>query len=152
MASSADGGRPASEITHHRETIRYIVLPMVGVGALMLVGAIIVLFLPGRLQVSLIADWLFTILFLCPIVLCLLPLCIVMVMGVVAMNKANNAAANPLRRLENFSANLKDRAVQATDTINRKTINASAKWAFVDRLLAVFDPPPSPSDDVNKEG
>jgi len=152
MASSGDSRRPASEVTHRRETIRGIVLPMLGVGTLILVGVIVVLLLPGRLQVSLIADWLLTILFLCPIALCLFPICILMVLAVVGMNRANQAAVNPLRRLENLSANLKDRAAQATDTINRQTINVSTRWAFIDRWLGIFDPPSSPSDEVNKEG
>ena len=96
MASSSDSRHPASEDTHRRETIRYILLPMVGLSVLVLAGAVISLLLPGRLQVSLIADWLLTILFLCPLALCLFPVCILMVAAIVGMNKAHSAIANPM--------------------------------------------------------
>jgi hypothetical protein len=152
MASATDKGHPASAMAHRRETFRYIVLPIIGVGALILVGIIIVLLLPGRLQVSIIADWLLMILFLCPMMLCLFPICILMVAAVAGMNKAHTAAANPLRRLERLSESLKERTVQATDNINHQTINVSTRWAFLERWLKVFDPPSEQSDDVNKEG
>lgn len=142
---------PASEDTHRRETIRYILLPMAGVVALVIIGAVISLLLPGRLQVSLLADWLLTILFLCPLALCLFPICILLVAAIAGMNKAHTAIANPLRRLEVLSGTIKERVSKTADTINHKTVDASAKWAFVDRLLAVFDPPKSPPSDMDKE-
>jgi hypothetical protein len=150
MALSPDSRHSASEDVHRRETIRYILLPMAGLVILILVGATISLLLPGRLQVSLIADWLLTILFLCPLALCLFPICILMVAAIVGMNKAHTSITNPLRRLESLSQTIKDRVSKTADTVNHKTVDVSAKWAFFDRLLSVFDPP-QPPNHMNKE-
>ena len=151
MVAPPDRGQFASKASFNRDMVRWIVLPIVGVGALVLLGTIIVLILPGRFQVSLIADWLVSVLFLCPMVVCLFPLCLLMILAIVGMNKAHQAVAKPLQRVETLSATLRDRTVQTTDAINRQTINASVKFAFIDRLLAVFDPPASPPDDLKKE-
>jgi hypothetical protein len=151
MSVSPEHGRLAAEIEHNRDVLRYIILPMIGVGALILVGILIVILLPSRLQVSIISDWLFSVLFLCPLVLCLFPVSIGMVLAVVGMNRAQNAAVNPLHKLINLSESVKNRTVQTTDAINQQTVSASTKFAFIDRLLAVFDPPSPPPDEVNKE-
>lgn len=151
MASPSDSRPSTAEVVHRRETLRYIVLPMVGVGLLVVAGAVISLLLPQRLQVSIIADWLLTILFLCPLALCLFPLCIVMVAAIFGMNKAHDALVSPLRRVGSLTETLKDRVSKTADTVNQKTVDASAKWAFVDRLLSVFDPPKTPPDRMKKE-
>jgi hypothetical protein len=151
MALPSDSRPSTAEEVHRRETLRYIVLPMVGVGLIVLAGAVISLLLPQRLQVSIIADWLLTILFLCPLALCLFPFCILMVAAVFGLNKAHDALVSPLRRVESLSETLRDRVSKTTDIVNQKTVDASAKWAFVDRLLSVFDPPRSPPDHMKKE-
>lgn len=151
MASPSDSRPSTAEAVHRRETLRYIVLPMVGVALLILVGAIISLLLPQRLQVSIIADWLLMILFLCPLALCLFPICIVMVAAVFGLNKAHDALVSPLRRVGSLTETLKERVSKTADVVNQKTVDASAKWAFVDRLLSVFDPPKTPPDHTKKE-
>lgn len=151
MALPSDSRRSVTEEVHRRETLRYIVLPMIGMVLLVLIGGMISLLLPQRLQVSIIADWLLTVMFLCPLVLCLFPICILMVGAVVGLNKAHDATAKPLRRIESFSAALNERVSKTADTVNQKTVDVSAKWAYVDRLLSVFDPPKSPPDHMKKE-
>lgn len=151
MASSPERGLSAAEQVHRHETIRYIVLPFIGVGVVLIAGVLLVLLLPGRLQVALIADWLLTILVLCPLVICLFPICILMVAAVVGMNKAHDALANPLRRLENLSETVTYQVSKTTDAINRQTVNASARWAFVDHLLSFFDPPAPPNQGEKEE-
>src|SRR5262249_33995513 len=108
MVVPPDSGIIASKTKHNRETLLSIILPMLGVGAVVLVGLIIVLLLPERLQVSLIADWLLSVLFLCPVVLCLFPLCIGLIAAIVGMNKAHDAMAKPLQRVQTLSALLRD--------------------------------------------
>lgn len=151
MVAPQDSGLVASKANFNRETLRWIILPIMGVLALVLLGIVAVLLLPKRLQVSIIADWLVTILFLCPTVLCLFPICVGLMAAVVGMNRAHNVVSKPLQRVESLSATIKDRTIQTTDTVNRQTINASVKLAFIDRLLAVFDPPQAPPTDSTKE-
>jgi hypothetical protein len=74
-----------------------------------------------------------------------------MILAIVGMNRAHQAVSKPLQRVEILSATLRDRTVQTADAVNRQTVNASVKFAFVDRLLAIFDPPESPPDDITKE-
>src|SRR5689334_12124786 len=107
MVAPTDRGQTASKTSYNRDMVRWIVLPIVGVGALVLLGTIIVLILPGRFQVSLIADWLVSVLFLCPMVVCLFPLCLLMILAVVGMNRAHQAVSKPLQRVETLSATLR---------------------------------------------
>jgi hypothetical protein len=151
MTPAIDGRQSAAELTHRRETLRYIVLPTVGLIALIALGVVIVLLLPKPGQVSLVADWMLTVFFLCPVMLCLFPIVILMVAAVAGMNKLHDKTLSPLKRVEHIAATLNTKIAQLTDTINHKTVNASVKVAFVDRLLSIFDPPSSPSPSGEKE-
>ncbi|MEO8612642.1 MAG: hypothetical protein ABI690_32410 [Chloroflexota bacterium] len=151
MVAPPDSGQINSKANHNFETVRWIVLPMIGVAALVLIGTIIVLLLPERLQVSTISDWLLSVLFLCPMVVCLFPICLLLILAIVGINRAHQAVSKPLQRVETLSATIRDRTVQTADMVNRQTVNASVKFAFIDRLLAVFDPPVAPPDDLTKE-
>lgn len=138
-----------SEKQLNRETRRYLILPMIGAGGVVVLGVVIALLLPSRFQISIIADWMTFVLMLCPLVICLFPLSVVLIVAIFGLAKLSDEAAKPLRRAEDFSKMLADRVVKTTDTINKQTINASARFAFVDRLLSAFDPPPN--GDVKKE-
>ena len=151
MESSPNGARSPAEMASQRDTLRFIVLPMMGLGLLVLGGAVITLLLPEQLQVSLIADWLFSVLFLCPLVLCTFPIFILLVVAVVGLNRVYDNATHPLRRLETLSLSLKDQSEGAMDAVSRFVIEASVRFAFIERLLGIFDPPPSPADDVSEE-
>jgi hypothetical protein len=151
MEASPNRARSAAELARQRDTLRFIILPMAGVGLLVVAGAVIIILLPERLQVSLIADWLLTILFLCPMALCLFPICILMIAAVVGMNRVHDSAAHPLQRLENLSVSVKERSEGAMDAVSRFVIEASVRFAFIERLLGIFDPPAPPTDEVNEE-
>ncbi len=151
MVAPPDSRQSASKANPNQDLLRWIILPIVGVGALVLAGTISVLLLPERLQVSLIADWLVSVMLLCPLAICLFPVCLLMVLAIVGMNRAHTAASRPLQRVELLSASLRDRTDNVADTVNRQTINASVRFAFLDRLLAIFDPPDSQPDTGAKE-
>lgn len=130
-----------SDQERQRETLRYLLLPMLGALLLVLIGAAVVLFLPQRSQVSIIADWMISVLVLCPVVICLFPICVGLIAAIAAMNRAHTLAAKPLRRVEDWSHTLAERTAKTTDALNQTTLSASARFAFVDRLLSTFDPP-----------
>jgi ABC-type methionine transport system permease subunit len=150
MTPARDGGRSPAEFTHRRETLLYILLPMLGVVALLGLGLGVVLLLPKPGQVSIIADWMFTVFCLCPAALCLFPMVILMVAAVAGMNILHDKTLPPLKRLEMMAATLNSKTAQLTNTIGRKTIDVSVKFAFVNRMLSIFDPP-SPSPNGEKE-
>ncbi len=139
MATDA-GTRPSTKI-HRGETLRYIILPILGVLAIILLGTVATLLLRRPVQVALLADWLLTVLVLCPMALCLFPVCILMIAAVAGLGKAHGLAAKPLRRLEDLSADLANKALTATDSINRQTVNVSTRFAFFDRWMSLFDRP-----------
>ncbi|MBZ0280334.1 MAG: hypothetical protein K8L97_06310 [Anaerolineae bacterium] len=138
-----------SDRERQRETLRYLLLPMLGALLVVLVGAAAVLFLPQRLQVSIIADWMMSVLVLCPVVICLFPICIGLIAAIAGMNRLHDAAAKPLRRAEDWSRTLAERTVKTTDALNERTVAVSTRFAFVDRLFSAFDPPSN--GDAKKE-
>jgi len=124
---------------HRRETFLWIILPFAGGGLLIAAGVVVAMLLPRRLQVSLLADFLLTILVLCPVVLCLLPLCILLVTAVFGMNRVHNNTAKLMGRAENYSETVSNRAIQTMDTVSRKSIGFNARFAYLDKLWGLFD-------------
>jgi hypothetical protein len=136
-----------SEIRHRRETIRYVILPFALVLLVVIVCLVGVFLLPLRAQVSVVSDVMLTVLMLCPAVVCMLPLAILMVSGVFAMNRAHDAAANPLRRLQAMSARLAARAESTGDTVNQQTIGLSSRLGGLYRFTAVLESDEGDDDD-----
>ena len=128
-----------SEIRHQRETLRLVILPMSLVVIAVVACLIGVMLLPRRAQVSVVSDVVLTVLMLCPAVLCVLPITILTISGILAMNRAHDAASGPLRRLEDMSARLAERAESSTDMVNRQTIGISARLGFLYRLMSKLE-------------
>lgn len=139
MEQPAD--QPTAESTHRRETLRYITLPMLGGGVVMLIPVILVLLIRERLPVSLIADWMLAVCVLCPLALCLFPVTIAMMVMAFGMNKVHDGLARPLRRAGVFSKSIVDRAARLTDSINRRSISLSTVLAPLNTLWGIFDRP-----------
>lgn len=139
--------RRPSQREHRRETLRFITLPFAGAVVLLLAGLALVLALPQRAQVSIIADWMSTVLILCPLTLCLFPLTAGLWIAVAGMNRLHAAAAKPLDRAEDLSRALAEHAAQTAEAVSQRVISGSARLAFITRLLSIFD---SLSDDAQK--
>lgn len=130
-----------SDRDRQRETLRYLLLPMVVALLVVLLGAAAVMLLPQRSQVSIIADWMMSVLVLCPVVICLFPVCVGLIVAIAAMNRLHDSAAKPLRRAEDWSRTLVDRTTKTTDIVNQRTVSVSSRFAFIDRLFSAFDAP-----------
>ncbi len=135
-----------AERAHRRETRLHIILPLAGGLVLILASLVAVLLLPKRLQVSLVADWLLLICFLCPTALCLFPVAIGMVVAAAGLGAAHQKTAGGLARVERLTARALERTQGATEKVNQTTINLSVKLAFFDKLLGAFDRPALPSE------
>ncbi len=135
---------------HRRETILYLIVPMIGAGVMVLAGGVIVLLLPKRAQVSLISDWMLSLFMLLPCLLCLFGICMVFILAVAGMNKAHSLATRPLDRLEDFSATLTDQAVKASNTVKETAATLGTKLEPVERALSVFDEPPASENGEEK--
>jgi hypothetical protein len=145
MATSSN--QQDSEQRHRRETILYLIVPMIGAGVIVLAGGVMTMLLPRRQQVTTLSDWVLTIVVLCPSVVCLFAICLILIVAVASMNKLHSMAAKPLTRLEDVSETMVERTSQATDSINEKTVDFGARFAFLDRILSAFDPPSENGDD-----
>lgn len=132
---------------HRRATLYAIVLPFAG-GLLLIVVLMVIVGLQGRMPIAAVANTMLTVLILCPFALCLLPLYFALVIAVAGMSRAHGSIARPLRRLEELSLKLRERTTSASDRAARTTINLSARFAPLDKLIfSAFDRPAQPEDD-----
>lgn len=138
-----------SEQQHRRDTLLQIVLPFLGAGLFTLLLLIIVLILPQRAQVSLVADLMVTVFVLCPIAVCLFPLYLGMVLLIYSLNKAHQAGAKQMVRVEDLSRTVTDKVIQTTDKLNRQSIALSALAAPLNRIWRVFDRPEEKHDSTD---
>lgn len=120
-------------LRHRRETVRQIALPFaLGVG-LIVICAVVVMFFRQRLQVAAVADLMFTVLILCPAVLCLLAISILMVAAVALTTRAHGLLAKPLARLSSITQSVSEQAATTTNKVNRTTLDLSARLGFLYR-------------------
>ena len=130
--------RPA-EVRHRHETRLQLLLPMFLVGLLLLGCVAIVLAFPRRLQVGIVADIMLIVLMLCPAVICMLPLALGMLVAAFGMNKVHDGLARPMRQVAELSNTLTERTAVVTDTVNQKTIDVSARFGGIYKLLSIFE-------------
>lgn len=131
---------------HRRFTFRGIVLPFAG-GMLLVVALVVFAALQGRVPTSAVANTMLTLLMLCPLALCLLPIYLLFAVAAFGMNRVHDGVAKPLRRLEDLTVKLRDRTYSATDRAARASINLNARFAPLDKLLfSFFDDPAQPED------
>jgi hypothetical protein len=81
------------------------------------------------------------ILCLFPLIVCLLPLYLILIIGIYGTNRLHDGTEQPLRKLETVSGDYAERVNQAMDYINEKTIAFSSATAPLDELLTAFDTP-----------
>lgn len=131
---------------HRRETFVYMIVPLMVTVFIVLLGIVIVLLLQRQLQVSLLADWMMTVMMFCPAMICTTVLSIGLFAAIALMSRANQAVLKPLEKLNELTQSAADRATQATESINQVTIKAASRFAYFDRLLNIFDLPPEDKD------
>lgn len=141
-------------IMHRRETRRQIWLPF-GLGVALVILAFLIVALPAdpvwRVRAQAIADFLYTLLCSLPLLLCLVPLYLVIMLGIYGMNRLHDSTERPLRRVENLAEGLANRIEVVAATINKQTINWSARIAPLMRLFSTFDQTEGRDAEANKE-
>ncbi len=130
---------PSSKIQHSRDTFWMLFLPMLLLVLLVTAGVVVVALFPRRVQVGIVADWMFTVFMLCPLALCTLPITLLMIGAVFGLNRAHGAAARPLRKLTDHSTTLAQRAHSTANQINQRAIDTSARFGWLHRWLGVFE-------------
>ena len=129
----------ASERQHRRETFRQVVLPVVlgFAGLLTAIGlaAWLVAVQPAPGQLSLVADMLLIVFVLLPMVICLLPLYILLMVAAFGTGALHNASARQLRRLNRLTQTVSDRTIQVTERANRQTLALRVRLAGAEALM-----------------
>lgn len=124
-----------AEAQHRRQTRLFIWLPF-GAAILLILGAVVVAaLLPLRLQLSVVSDFVLTVLVLCPMAICLLPLYIALVVLIAAMNRLHHNTAHALGRAVNWSQSLSRRVDQAAGRLERWSIQWSTRLAPLEKTL-----------------
>ena len=131
---------------HRRETLLYLIVPLLVTVFIVLLGVAVVLLLQRQLQVSLLSDWMMTVMVFCPSLICTTVVCIGLILAVVLMSRANSAALRPLQKMNELSQSVADRTTKAAESVNNATVNAASRFAFLDRLLNVFEMPVDDKD------
>src|SRR3982751_4009599 len=87
----------------HRRAVRLeILLPFAG-GLLLIILLVVIAAIAGKTPTSGVANTMLTVLMLCPMALCLLPVYLLLVVAVFGMNRVYNLIAKPLRQLQELS-------------------------------------------------
>jgi hypothetical protein len=139
---------------HQRETRWQINFPF-SLGILLLIIIFLGVALPGdpvwRVRVHAIADWIYSVLCLLPLILCLLPLYLILLTGIYGLTRLHTGTETPLHKLETLSANVAERIRVAMDYINEKMIAFSSATAPLDDLLSTFDTSPSDEEELSPD-
>ena len=122
-----------------RETLLYMIVPLLVTVFIVLLGVMGVLLLQRQLQVSLLADWIVTVMVFCPSLICSTVICIGLIVAIFLMSRATRAALKPLQKMNELTQSVADRATKAADSVNTATVNAASRFAFLDSLLNIFE-------------
>ncbi|MEL6404045.1 MAG: hypothetical protein AAFR81_06760 [Chloroflexota bacterium] len=142
--SETSASRESGTALHQRETRWQIYLPfMLGIGILLCIFFALG-FQPDavwRDRVQAIGDFLYTWLCALPILVCLFPVYLILVMSIYGMRKLHAGTATPLVKVENLANSLASRIESATDYVNEKTVSARSQIAPLEQLFSFFDRP-----------
>lgn len=100
-------------------------------------------------QVAVVADFMWMIFILCPLVICTLPLVLLMFVLVGLMNRLHIGAKSPLRRLEQWTYTMEKKVENWATVIDSRVLNWAVKFAPLRRILTIFD---TPSSEEQSEG
>jgi hypothetical protein len=124
---------------HKRQTRRQILLPVLGGVVLIILLVGVVLWLPQRLQVGIVSDFMLSVFMLCPAVICMLPLTILMLSAAFGAGRLHDRAVSPLRGLRVRVDNVTGQIETAAGKINQRTVTYGARLGAVMRVLDVFE-------------
>jgi len=128
-----------SEQVHRRETFRDIVAPLL-LGVMGLIFSLLLTFTLPMLvrtpeQVAMLANTLAIIYLICPMILCILPAYILLMIIAFGTGRLHSRLARPLHGLNRFSRTVTDKTIEATEAIGKHTINARVKIAGLENAM-----------------
>lgn len=128
-------------------TWRGVFLPFSLMLTLLIVMIGIALSLRTAAQVAVLSDSMLTLLVLCPMVICMFPLVILMLILVTLAGRLQRISKSPLRRLESWTADMENHADRWLGRIDERTLQWAVNFAPFRRILGMFDVPSYESQD-----
>jgi uncharacterized integral membrane protein len=130
-----------SRCRHKRDTGLKIALPiLVGLLILILLTALVTI-MRSSAQVSVSANFLVTLLLLCPLALCTLPFSVGLMTLAIISGRIHPRAKKPLRRVESWSHQMRNHVTGYSDRVARWSIGVNARVApfvqWTDRVLGI---------------
>ena len=104
-------GKISGTEIHRRAVRREIILPFVG-GLLLIIVLVVIAAVEGETPTSGVANTMLTVLILCPMALCLLPIYLLLVVAVVGMNRAHDCSPSRCADSKTLSLTLRERTYQ----------------------------------------
>lgn len=126
---------------------RSVFLPFSLMLTLLIVMIGISLSLRTAAQVAVLSDSMLTLLVLCPMVICMFPLVILMLMLVTLAGRLQRISKSPLRRLESWTAGMENHVDRWLGRIDERTLQWAVNFAPFRRILGMFDAPSYKSQD-----
>ncbi|MFW5691368.1 MAG: hypothetical protein ACOCXZ_02595 [Chloroflexota bacterium] len=134
-----------------------VVLPLVliAAGLLALLLLLVLSFSPTGLQepgqVSIISNLFLICLALCPVMLCLFPLYVILMVGVYGINRAERGGRHSLRRARRVSRRAADATASVSDRLSQRSIDIGTRLAYLDRAFDQDKRDQSPENDTTHE-
>ncbi|MBN8594527.1 MAG: hypothetical protein J0M33_22405 [Anaerolineae bacterium] len=133
---------------YRRAMRREVYLPLLLATGVVLAALLVMVLLPTQAQVTVVADWLWTMLVLLPMVICLIPVAIGAVVLTLAAARLPEMARKPLQRGQATVENASDRISSVLEQIQHALITFSTRLAGVERIMPLEEQPfaaPEPS-------
>ncbi len=124
------------KISYRRE----IYWPILGAVFVVLVGLVIILLLQRRVQVSLVADWMFTTIVLLPTLLCAFAIYLGLLVTIVWVARMNRRIEQALQQGVNLSERANTRSANLSAAIDSMTIRLVSWFGITNKLLKLLEP------------
>ena len=128
-----------NERAYRKQVRRYITLPLFVLLLIVVMTIVVMLLLQTREQVAVVSDFLLTVFVLLPSIICLFPLVLLMFWLVDKVNGLHAGTKPPLRRLEQWTADLQGRVDSWAQLADSRVLRWAVQFAPIRHVLMMFD-------------
>lgn len=146
--------RQESRRQHRSETRWLIFLPLILAAVLVFLVFAIVAFpseAAWRWRASAISDFLSSLFFVCPAIICLLPVYFLSVILAWGAWRLHSGVGRPIERVHRLLDQVAERVDGASEGVNQRAIGWSARLAPLMELLKIFDAPKRAEQDTSHD-
>lgn len=132
---------PAQSKTYRRQRMQLLIIPMV-VALLLIILVTALLVIPGSVlrldkwELSIVTDTMTILMFLCPLMLCTIPLYLLLAATIYGLGKVHNLSENSLKRAHSATSSVADRTENIAQSLSNRSIGIAAWFTFLDKLIS----------------